>query len=1631
MAGIARPEGEYAERAELSYDPNVTRTYLQLGQLTLADEAVYKCELTFLEVRDGCPVVQFVNLTALIKPEYVKITKGDGSSIQNSSLIGPFPEDEKLELVCESGGGKPLPAISWWNGSRLIPSKAEVENAPGGSSKSRSKISLKLGRGDLGAKYECRVASPALGDQGGMVLSWVEVDVHVRPRKLELGGVEHHVVQGTEVTLRCHVSGARPAANVTWYNGTEVIPTDNVLSDAAVQPPETKVQTSSDGTYETQSRFSFRATRYENGGSISCEATNPVIQAKGEQPMKSTIALEVLYPPIAWVSPDNATLNETSDVSIVCSYEANPPTPKEIIWYRDGKELVLDGERLEIAETESFQGKEPGQSPWGRSILSIKNASRDDGGAYSCMPENEVGSSESTNQAYVSVYFKPEVKLMMDPLTPVSEIDKLNITLLCRVEAGNPETLLSVRWYLDGELLKELPDCRGNDSSEANSSDDSLFCDIDPSKLLLEDVSRSFHGNYSCEGMNEAGWGPLSPEEELIVHYPPGPATLVYDPPQVLKKSWVTLSCSVEDPGRPEATPNSFKWFRGGHPVIDVTTANWTIEPVTLETQSNFTCLAANAGGEGEPATVYVEVAAPPAFIERLPPYHGALMHAEHVSVSCRVECSPICQVRWLKNGRPLVEDGPQSSLYSIRTSELPPDPRTNDFKSVVSTLLWNMSAWPGGRLDRILDNANYTCESTANAVGPGVTSTTFFGVEYPPENITVSPQIVSVVEGQIPDKIVCSAKAYPEASYHWWRRRQSDNDGSSSNSLVIDPQTSSIVVKGNALVLNYPVPRTDGGEYICEAYNRHGNATIKTHVNVLHKPECGITQTEVNGKLVLICRASANPAEVDFFWRIKNGSENETVEENVESGGPLSSILTLETRVENFRTYLCFANNSVGMSIPCERDVTVSQSWWKKLENDNVLIIVAIIVGAVVMVIIVCIIIIIVCRRRRAEDKYNNPVEMEERENPEGASPHRPMAPTGGAILPRWPLRPGVRVHVNGAHSLGRPGATQHPLAYSAHHNPNLSNFSHINNSSVPIDVVRSAGLEGGPARDRVGVYLAGMVVGRGGRGGSQGRCPGRRVRDAARMNTVPGIFHGKSGVVTFKKLDGESNRGTSRKRKKAGRDPSLSATRDKSNQGKTPDGNMGGSQPDDDRAFYENLPFHGLQNPPNKCPSPPKLCASHNLSSQANDSDPPPIPPRKPTNQQPASNIPQPPPSITQPAPTRPPSQSSRAASSGYGSTRSCAGNGRKPLPWSNLTSVRLYSSMRLARDRKRANLPAKSFSWSKWMLGHGTMQRFRSRAVGHLASISGGKGDGEDEREARQDEGHTSNSTQANNESVLAGNPSSPSTSSHPVPAPRTGTLLRSKHTYQNVPAPKNTLETSRLQVTSTNSTSPFSISMGQQWQQHPSSNNCGSLHRGSNRSASHANSRGIGVGRTGAESSILTPIAPVPTLCPPGGQQSCPPQQILRPKPQHHHSREWGDPRRMATESLHSNRPANATNSLTRNGVDHYAGNGSTHRHRHAAESPISMHTLPHQKKNHHHHSGGNNQHIPAYNDSAATTAMSAAGGIMYADLSLRANGYPSGGPMAKGRGGMATSVGDRNSTEYAVLKFHDVGQEIDV
>lgn len=55
----------------------------------------------------------------------------------------------------------------------------------------------------------------------------------VRPTHIELTGSEEHADQGEEVTLTCIVSGAKPAANVTWQNSSEPIqlPVDNKFQE--------------------------------------------------------------------------------------------------------------------------------------------------------------------------------------------------------------------------------------------------------------------------------------------------------------------------------------------------------------------------------------------------------------------------------------------------------------------------------------------------------------------------------------------------------------------------------------------------------------------------------------------------------------------------------------------------------------------------------------------------------------------------------------------------------------------------------------------------------------------------------------------------------------------------------------------------------------------------------------------------------------------------------------------------------------------------------------------------------------------------------------------------------------------------------------------------------------------------------------------------------------------------------------------------------------------------------------------------------------------------------------------------------------------------------------------------------
>lgn len=132
--------------------------------------------------------------------------------------------------------------------------------------------------------------------------------------------------------------------------------------------------------------------------------------------------------------------------------------------------------------------------------------------------------------------------------------------------------------------------------------------------------------------------------------------------------------------------PNRFRWLRGGRgPLQDIVTKDWTVEPVGLDSRTNYSCYAYNEGGKGVIATVNLEVHAPPFFIKNLPPYTGILHSSPNATLTCRIECVPRCDISWQKDGVPIERN---DSRYFIKEKYMDASPATGDFESMLSVLV-------------------------------------------------------------------------------------------------------------------------------------------------------------------------------------------------------------------------------------------------------------------------------------------------------------------------------------------------------------------------------------------------------------------------------------------------------------------------------------------------------------------------------------------------------------------------------------------------------------------------------------------------------------------------------------------------------------------------------------------------------------------------------------------------------------------------------------------------------------------------------------------------------------------------------------------------------------------------------
>ena len=229
-----------------------------------------------------------------------------------------------------------------------------------------------------------------------------------------------------------------------------------------------------------------------------------------------------------------------------------------------------------------------------------------------------------------------------------------NITLSCSLQSDHPvrhqqqhqqaktstgQSVERYHWYLDNILLHTLPHCPS-----------SHLCHIDPTKLLLENVNRHFHGNFSCAASLSSGLtSEMSNTVAVTVLFPPGQASIAVSSSSVLYSGdLVTFTCSLQHQGRPGV--EGYRWRLGGREVGQVRSARLRVT-VSDSGHNNVSCLGYNRAGAGQPALLDLEVMTGPSLAHSLPP-RTLLRDDEALQLVCQVACLPVCELRWYREGR-------------------------------------------------------------------------------------------------------------------------------------------------------------------------------------------------------------------------------------------------------------------------------------------------------------------------------------------------------------------------------------------------------------------------------------------------------------------------------------------------------------------------------------------------------------------------------------------------------------------------------------------------------------------------------------------------------------------------------------------------------------------------------------------------------------------------------------------------------------------------------------------------------------------------------------------------------------------------------------------------------------------
>ncbi|XP_075165766.1 nephrin adhesion molecule sticks and stones isoform X1 [Haematobia irritans] len=730
------------------------------------------------------------------------------------------------------------------------------------------------------AEYQCQVGPARLNSA---IRANAKLTVISPPSSIEIKGYENNakveVRENQDLSLKCVVSNAKPAAQIVWYRGNVEYKPEN---------RNDKVEETSPKRFTTTSSLKLKPTADDDYTEYTCQAKHKALAP--DMPMRATVQLSVLYPPgPPYIEgyTQGETLRRGQQVELICRSRGGNPAA-QLIWYKNGLQTKMAYKTI---------------GRMSENVYKFTAEASDNKARLRCEAINVMSPAPLKAEVDLTVLFAPtHVSISGNSEARVGDV----VPLTCTTAPSNPPA--EIKWMVGGRQIR-------NATSRTMVSPEGGWITISNITAVIEPNKRSLV--VICHGLNMQLTENVVSTHTVNVLYPPSPPIISgYMEGQIIPAGSVQKLLCVSSGGNPLAT---LTWYKNDKRINSVirtadksVSAEITILANVTDNQAQYRCEAANSATEiplFESTTLSVHFA-PETVKIRIEPEE--LKPGIEATIVCDSSSSnPPAKLSWWKDG---------IAIQGINNTSKP-----GLWGGTVSTLEFKVN------ITQEMNGIVYTCQSANEALQRSVHEAVSLDVLYRPKFVPPPSSTAVGVEGESL-LVALQANANPMSITYTWTK---DGQLLPSNENGADPRISAEGSKLNFTKLY----RNDAGVYVCEARNSQGAARINVTVVV----EYGTTIKSVSENVIvnpgedamLSCSVEGKPLTEDHVKWERVGYDM-TIKTSSTFANGTSYLHIKDAQREDVGNFRCIADNRVAN--PTSRDVLLIVKFAPEIDKSPTL---------------------------------------------------------------------------------------------------------------------------------------------------------------------------------------------------------------------------------------------------------------------------------------------------------------------------------------------------------------------------------------------------------------------------------------------------------------------------------------------------------------------------------------------------------------------------------------------------------------------------------------------------------------------------------------------------------------------